>query len=128
MKKIFFLVTKPPFKTENVRHAVLHAVGCYTVIDEEVEPVVGFVGKGALNCVSNQEAERFYGIESNGDEIKKLLLSEAEVLICEEDVNKFGIEGRLVDAKEFDVDTEIRVAPFEEIQGVMKKCDHLMVF
>ncbi|MFQ5815231.1 MAG: DsrE family protein, partial [Candidatus Hydrothermarchaeaceae archaeon] len=108
--------------------AILHAVGCYTVIDEEVEPVVCFVGKGVLNCVTKQEVERFYGMESNGGEIKKLLMSDANVLACEEDVKKFGIEERLVDARDFDVDTEIKVVPFADIRGELEGCDHVMVF
>jgi sulfur relay (sulfurtransferase) DsrF/TusC family protein len=128
MQRFMFLITRPPFKTENVRQALLHALACYTVIDEEVEPVVALVGKGVLNCMAGQESERFYGIESNGDEIKKLLMSDARVLVCEEDVRGFGIDNRLVDAKDFDVETEIKIVPFEDIEREVENCDHVMVF
>ncbi len=123
-----FLITKPPFKSENTRQGILHAVGCYTVIEEEVEPVVVFVGPGVLNCVSNQGSESVYGIESNADEIKKLLLSEAEVLACKEDVERYAIADRIVDASEFDADTEIKITPFEKIEKKMEECRQLLVF
>ncbi len=128
MKKLLFLITKPPLKTENTRQAILHAVACFTVMDEEVVPTVAFIGKGVLNCVAKQEAEKFYGIESNADEIKKLLMSDAKVLACKEDVDRFGIEKRLVDAKDFDVETRIEMVPFADIQKELGGCDHILVF
>ncbi len=128
MKKLLFLITKPPFKSENTRQAILHAVACFTVMDEEVFPVVAFVGKGVLNCVAKQESEKFYGIESNADEIKKLLMSDAQVLACEEDLKGYGIEKRLVDAKEFDVVTTIKTVPYADIQRELEDCDHVLVF
>ncbi len=128
MKKLMFLISRPPFKTENIRQAILHAVGCYTVFDEEIEPITAFVGKGVLNCINNQKVEEEYGIESNGDEIKRLLLSDALVLACKEDAEKYGILDRILDAKEFDAEMDVKVAPFSEIKNEMNECDHLLVF
>jgi len=128
MKKLMFLVTTPPFKTENTRQAMLHAVGCYTVMDEEIEPITAFVGKGVLNCVTGQEALKFYGIGSNADEIKNLLLSDAAVLACREDAEKYGITDRIVDAKEFDAEVEVNLVPFERIREEMEECHQLLVF
>ncbi|MBU1262305.1 DsrE family protein, partial [bacterium] len=104
MKSILFVVSSPPYKSENPKLAITHAMACYVAdmhIDEEVEPIVAFVGDGVLNCLKNQRSLEFYGLISTEQHIKNQLASDMRMLICKEDMQRFGIKPeRLVDAKD----------------------------
>jgi sulfur relay (sulfurtransferase) DsrF/TusC family protein len=127
-KRVFFLVRKT-FKEEVPNTAIDHALGCLTVLEFEVEPIVAFVDAGVLNCLRGQDGMGTYGIETPEDRIKMLLMSEVKVLACKEDMERYGItEDMLTDAKEFDVEETIQPVSFEEIKKGMESADMVMVF
>ncbi|MBI4753574.1 DsrE family protein, partial [Candidatus Desantisbacteria bacterium] len=103
-KNILFVVSRPPYKSENPKLAITHAMACYVAdmhIDEEVEPTVAFVGDGVLNCIKNQRSLEFYGIISTEQHIKTQLASDMKMLVCNEDLQRLGIkEERLINARD----------------------------
>lgn len=131
-KEILFVVSRPPYKSENPKLAITHAMACYVAdlhIDEEVEPVVAFVGDGVLNCIKNQRSEEFYGIISTEQHIKNQLASDMKMLVCKEDLQRLGIkEERLIDAKDMGAAVDLEMVGFEEILKEMKRCDQVMFF
>jgi sulfur relay (sulfurtransferase) DsrF/TusC family protein len=132
VKKILFLVYKPPFKSENSKLSLTHSLASFTAViftDEEIEPAVAFFGDGVLNCIKNQKSDEIYGINSIEYHLKNMLLSDMKILVCKEDMEKYGIkEERLADAKEMEAETAIQVVPFQDILKEMEASDHLMVF
>ena len=129
---ILFVITKPPYKSENPKLAITHAMACYVAdmyIDEEVEPIVAFVGDGVLNCLKNQRSLEFYGIISTEQHIKNQLASDMRMLVCEEDIQRFGIKPeRLVDAKDMGAEKDLNVVGFDEVLKEMERCDQIMWF
>jgi sulfur relay (sulfurtransferase) DsrF/TusC family protein len=129
---ILFLVQTPPYKSENPKLALTHAMaGPLTElhIDEEVKTKVAFVGDGVLNCVKDQKSMEHWDITSTEQHLKNLLISDVPVLVCKEDLEKFGIgEERLVDARDMGAEETIRVVPFSEIQKEMEAATALMFF
>jgi len=131
-KNILFVVTKPPYKSENPKLAITHAMACYVAdmhIDEEVVPTVAFVGDGVLNCIKNQRSLEFYGIISTEQHIKNQLASDMKMLVCEEDLHRFGIkEERLIDAKDIGAEVDLELVGFDEVLKEMERCDQVMFF
>lgn len=131
-KNILFVVTKPPYKSENPKLAITHAMACYVAdmhIDEEVEPIVAFIGDGVLNCIKNQRSMEFYGIISTEQHIKNQLASDMKMLVCEEDIQRFGIKPeQLIDAKDMGADVDLNVACFDKVLKEMERCDQVMWF
>ncbi len=131
MKKVLFLIETAPYKTEIARLAVTHALGSYTAIihtDEEVEPILAFVGEGVFNCIKGQSDE-VYGISTNEYHIKNALANDMRVLVCKEDLEKFGIKKEdLIDAKDMGAEVEIEIVNFDEIVNEIKNCDHILFF
>jgi sulfur relay (sulfurtransferase) DsrF/TusC family protein len=131
-KNILFVVTKPPYKSENPKLAITHAMACYVAdihIDEEVEPTVAFIGDGVLNCIKNQRSQDIYGIISTEQHIKNQLASDMKMLVCKEDLQRLRIkEDRLVDAKDMGADVDLVITDFEEILKEIKRCDQVMFF
>lgn len=132
-KRLGFIVKSLPYKTEASRLAMTHAIASQTVEiyledGDMVEPVVCFVGDGVLNCLKNQQAMKYYGVTSLEQHIKNSLLLDLKVLICKEDVEKFGLkEDMLVmDAEDLGGETKAQIVPYSEIQKEMGNVDHLL--
>jgi sulfur relay (sulfurtransferase) DsrF/TusC family protein len=130
--KIMFVVQRPPYKSEDPKLALTHALssGVTSIhIDEEVIPTVAFIGDGILNCVRDQKSMEAYGIISNERHIKNMLATDTKTLVCKEDIERLGIkEERLIDASDMGADMTIKVVPFNEILKEMEANDHLMFF
>lgn len=127
-KRILFLMRKTP-KEELPNIGADHALGCLTVLEFEVEPVVAYIGEGVLNLVKGQKGKETYGIESSEDRVKMLLMSDVRILANKEDMDRLGItEDMLADAKEFDIEETITPASWDEIQKEMEEADQVMLF
>src|SRR5208283_290554 len=106
-RKLGFMVSTLPYKIEGSRLAMTHAiasqsVGIYLEDGDMVEPVVCFIGDGVFNCIKNQQSMKHYGITSLAQHIKNSLLLDLTVLICKEDVDKFGLneDALIMDAED----------------------------
>lgn len=132
--KLAFIVTKPPYKSENPKLAATHAMAYQTVeiLLEEgdtVTPTLCYVGDGVLNCIKNQKAMETYGITSTETHLKNCLLVDLDVLVCKEDLERFGIsEDMIVDAEDMGAEKKIQVVPFENIKKVIEGANHLLYF
>ena len=94
--RIAFIVKSLPYKTEASRLALTHAIASQSVEiylkdGDMVEPVLAFFGDGILNCLKSKKAMDMYGITSLDSHIKNALLLDLKVLICKEDMDKFGL-------------------------------------
>ena len=131
-KSILFVISSPPYKSENPKLAITHAMACFVAdmhIDEEVEPVVAFVGDGVLNCIKNQRSQEFYGIISTEQHIKNQLASDMRMLVCKEDLYRLDIKPeRLINARDMGADIDLNVVGFNEVQKEMERCDQMMWF
>jgi sulfur relay (sulfurtransferase) DsrF/TusC family protein len=135
IKKLGFIVRSLPYKTEASRLAMTHAVASQTVEiyledGDNVEPVVCFIGDGVLNCLKNHQAMKHYGITSLEQHIKNGLLLDLNIMICKEDIDKFGIkeDALILDAEDIGGETNARIVPYSEIAKVMESVDHLQFF
>lgn len=133
--KLGFIVRSLPYKTEASRLALTHAIASQTVEiyledGDMVEPVVAFIGDGVLNCVKNQKAMNAYGVTSLEQHLKNSLLLDLKVLICKEDVAKFGLseEALVMDAEDIGGETKASIVPFNEIMKEMESTNHLLFF
>ena len=133
--KIAFIVKSLPYKTEASRLALTHAISSQTVEiyledGDNVEPVLAFIGDGVLNCLKNQKAMDQYGVTSLEQHLKNSLLLDLKVLICKEDMEKFGLseESFIMDAEDIGGETKANVVPFGEIMKEMESANHLMFF
>ncbi len=130
-----FIVKSLPYKTETTRLAMTHAIATQTVEiyledGDNVEAVVAFIGDGVLNCLKNQQAMKHYGDSSIEMHIQNALLLDLNVLICKEDLERFGLtEADIVmDAEALGGETVAKVVPFSEIQKEMESLHHLQLF
>jgi len=135
IKKFAFIVKSLPYKTEASRLALTHAISSQTVEiyledGDNVEPVLAFIGDGVLNCLKNQKAMNAYGITSIEQHLKNSLLLDLRVLICKEDVDKFGIseDALIMDAEDIGGETRASVVAFSEIMKEMDSANHLLFF
>jgi sulfur relay (sulfurtransferase) DsrF/TusC family protein len=135
IKKFAFVVKSLPYKTEASRLALTHAIASQTVEiyledGENVEPVVAFIGDGVLNCLRNQKAMNTYGVTSIEQHLKNALLLDLKILICKEDVSRFGIseEALIMDAEDIGGETKASIVPFSDIMKEMESANHLMFF
>lgn len=132
--KLAFLVQRAGYKSENSKLALTHAIASQTVDiyledGDAVVPVVAFVGEGVLNCKNNQKAMEVYGVTSTENHLQNALLCDLRVLVCKEDLARFGIsESDMPDASAMGADTAIQVVPFETIHAELKGADHLLFF
>ncbi len=132
--KLAFIVTKPPYKSENPKLAATHAMAYQTVeiLLEEgqtVTPALCYVGDGVLNCIKGQKAMELYGITSTETHLKNCLLVDLDVYVCKEDLQKFGIsEDMIVDAEDMGAEKKIQVVPFETIKKAIEGANHLLYF
>src|SRR6266540_4895731 len=95
-KKLGFVVKTLPYKTEASRLALTHAISSQTVEiyledGDMVEPFLAFMGDGVLNCLKDQKAMNTYGVTSIEQHLKNSLLLDLKVLICKEDMDRFGL-------------------------------------
>ncbi len=134
-KKLAFIVRSLPYKTEASRLALTHAIASQTVEiyledGDMVEPALAFIGDGVLNCIKNQKAMNAYGVTSLEQHMKNSLLLDLKVLICKEDVEKFGLSGDslIMDAEDIGGETKAAVVPFSEIMKEMDSTNHLLFF
>lgn len=132
--KLAFIVTKPPYKSENPKLAATHAMAYQTVeiLLEEgqtITPTLCYIGDGVLNCIKNQKAMDIYGITSTETHLKNCLLVDLDVMVCKEDLERFGIpEDMIVDAEDMGAEKKIQVVPFETIKKVIEDANHLLYF
>jgi sulfur relay (sulfurtransferase) DsrF/TusC family protein len=134
-KKLAFIVKSLPYKTEASRLALTHAIASQTVEiyledGDMVEPVLAFMGDGVLNCLKNQKAMNHYGVTTLEGHMKNSLLLDLKVMICKEDVEKFGLseDALIMDAEDIGGETKAIIAPFNEIMKEMDSSDHLLFF
>jgi sulfur relay (sulfurtransferase) DsrF/TusC family protein len=132
--KLAFVVQKAQYKGETSRLAITHAIS-YQVVEilledgDIVTPTLCFIGEGLLGLVKDQKAMDMYGITSTESHMKNTLLVDLEVLVCKEDMEKFGIpEDALPDAEEMGADVNIKVVPYADIQKVMEDSKHVLLF
>jgi len=132
--KMGFIIRSLPYKTEALRLALTHAIASqsveiYLADGDLVEAELFFIGDGVLNCLKKQEAMKHYGNTSIAMHLENALLLDLKVLICKEDVEKFGLaEDMLVmDAESLGGETKAAIVPFSEIQKAMEAVNHLQM-
>lgn len=133
--KLGFIVQRPPYKSENPKLALTHAISSQSVEiylkdGDLVTADLAFIGEGVLNCIKDQKAMDKYAISSTESHIKNALLLDLNVMVCKEDLEKFGLsENNIVmDAEEFGADMKVKVVPFSEITKMMEEVNHLFFF
>jgi sulfur relay (sulfurtransferase) DsrF/TusC family protein len=129
-----FVIQRPPYKSETPKLALTHAIAYQTVeilLEDEdtVTPYVCLVGDGVLACIKDHKAMELYGITSTEMHVKSALLVDLNVLVCKEDLDKFGIaQDRLIDAEDMGADMALQVVPFDEIQKRIDDANHVLFF
>lgn len=133
--KLLFVVQRPPYKSENPRLALTHAIASQTAeiyMDEgdSVVPTVVFVGDGVLNAVKNQQAMKLYGVTSTESHIKNSLLIDMPIWICKEDMDRLGLkeDQMIMDAEDLGAELKTKLASFADIQKEMESVKHLLFF
>jgi sulfur relay (sulfurtransferase) DsrF/TusC family protein len=133
--KLLFVVQRPPYKSENPRLALTHALASQTAeiyMDDgdSVAPIVAFVGDGVLNAVKNQQAMKLYGVTSTESHIKNSLLVDVPIWVCKEDMDRLGLKEDQVicDAEEIGGELKTQFMSFAEIQKEMDAVQHLLFF
>jgi sulfur relay (sulfurtransferase) DsrF/TusC family protein len=130
-----FIVQRPPYKSENPKLALTHAISSQSVEvyledGDLVTAEIAFIGDGVLNCLKDQKATENYDISSTESHIKMTLLVDVNVFVCKEDLEKFGLTENdiVMDAEEFGADITVQVVPFQEINKMMEDSNHLLFF
>lgn len=133
--RLGFIVQRPPYKSENPKLALTHAIASQSVEiyledGDLVTADMAFVGDGILNCLKNQKAMDLYGLTSTESHIKNALLLDLSVLVCKEDLQRFGYTENdiVMDAEEFGAEVTVKVVPFSEIAKMMEDVNHLLFF
>ncbi len=133
--KLGFIVQRPPYKSENPKLALTHAIASQSVEiyledGDLVTADIAFISDGILNCIKNQKAVENYDLNSSEYHIKMSLLLDLNVLVCKEDLEKLGMTENdiVMDAEEFGADMTAKVVPFDEITKMMEEMDHLLFF
>ena len=133
--KLGFIVQRPPYKSENPKLALTHAISSQSVEvlledDDLVTADIAFIGDGVLNCLKDQKAQDTYDLSSTETHIKMSLLLDLNVLVCKEDLDKFGLTENdiVLDAEEFGADVTVQVVPYDDITRMMEEMNHLLFF
>jgi sulfur relay (sulfurtransferase) DsrF/TusC family protein len=133
--KLGFIVQRPGYKSENPKLALTHAIASQSVEiylddDDEVLCDVAFIGEGVLNCIKDQKALDNYQFNSTESHVKMALLCDLNVLVCKEDLEKFGMSESdiVLNAEEMGGDMDVKVVPYEEITKMMEEVNHLLFF
>lgn len=132
--KLGFIIQRPGVKSENPKLALTHAIASQSVEiylndGDIVTADIAFIGDGVLNCKKNQKPE-YLDMSTTESHIKMSLLLDLNVLVCREDLERFGMtESDIVmDGEEFGADLEVKVVPYAEINKMMEEQDHLLFF
>ena len=133
--KLGFIVQRPGYKSENPKLALTHAIASQSVeiyLDDGDEVIcdVAFIGDGVLNCIKDQKSLDHYQFNSTESHVKMALLCDLNILVCKEDLEKFGLSESdiVLDAEEIGGDMDVKVVPYEEITKMMEEQDHLLFF
>jgi len=133
--KLGFIVQRPPYKSENPKLALTHAISSQSVEvyledDDLVTADIAFIGDGVLNCLKDQKAQDTYDLSSTETHIKMSLLLDLNVMVCKEDLDKLGLteDDIVLDAEEFGADVTTQVVPYEKITKMMEEVNHLLFF
>ncbi len=133
--KLGFIVQRPPYKSENPKLALTHAIATQSVEvylneGDMVTADIAFIGDGVLNCKKDQKAMDYYGLTSTEQHIKMALLVDINIWVCKEDLEKFGLseDDLVLDAEEFGADMTVNVVPYSEISKKMEEMNHLLFF
>ncbi|HWR90489.1 MAG TPA: DsrE family protein [Dissulfurispiraceae bacterium] len=133
--KLGFIVRSLPYKTEASRLALTHAIASQTVEiyledGDLVEASVMFVGDGVLNCLKNQQVMKNYADTSIEMHLQNSLLLDLNVMICKEDLDRFGVTQDMIvmDAEALGGETLAKIVPYSEIQKEMESLNHLQIF
>lgn len=133
--KVLFVVQRPPYKSENPRLAITHALASQTAeiyMDDgdSVVPTVVFVGDGVLNAVKNQQAMKLYGVTSTESHIKNSLLIDMPIWVCKDDMDRLGLkeDQMITDAEEIGGELKTKFVTYAEIQKEMESVKHLLYF
>lgn len=133
--KLAFVIQRAPYKSETPKLGFTHAIAYQTVEilldndDDSVTPTVCLVGDGVLSALKDQKAMELYGITTTEMHVKSSLLVDLNVLVCKEDLDKFGIsEDRLTNAEDMGADMALQIVPYEQIQKAMNEADHVLFF
>ncbi len=135
IKRYAFVVNKLPYKAETTRLALTHAIASQTAEihledGQGVEPVIAFIGEGVLNCLKNQKALDIYGVTSQEMHLKNALLLDLKVLVCKEDLERFGLsqDDIVMDAEELGAEVTTQVVPFDDIMKEIETADQVLYF
>jgi sulfur relay (sulfurtransferase) DsrF/TusC family protein len=133
--KLLSVVQRPPYKSENPRLALTHAIASQTAeiyMDDgdSVVPIIAFVGDGVLNAVKDQQAMKIYGVTSTEDHIKNSLLIDMPVWVCKEDMLRLGLkeDQMITEAEDRGAELRTKFVSFAEIQKEMEAVQHLLFF
>ena len=133
--KLGFIVQRPGYKSENPKLALTHAIASQSVEiyledGDEVICDVAFIGDGVLNCVKDQKAVENYDLNSTESHVKMALLCDMNVLVCKEDLDKFGMTENdiVMNAEEIGGDMDVQVVAYDAITKMMEEVDHLLFF
>jgi sulfur relay (sulfurtransferase) DsrF/TusC family protein len=132
--KLAFIVQKPQYKGETSRLAITHGIAYQTVeilLDDgdTVTPTLCFIGEGVLGLQKGQNAMDMYGVTSTETHLKNTLLVDLDVMVCKEDLAKYGIpEDAIPDADDMGADKKVQIVPFSEIQKAMEEAKHVLFF
>ncbi len=133
-KNLAFVIQRPPYKSENTTLAFTHAISSQTAEihledGQSVGSLIILVGDGVLNCLDHQKAMDHYGIISVESHLQNALLVDCRVLICREDLDRFGIAPeRIPDATVLGAEIEVEIKTFDEIEEELRRADHLLFF
>ncbi|MBI5410217.1 MAG: DsrE family protein [Nitrospirae bacterium] len=133
--KLGFIVQRPGYKSENPKLAITHAIASQSVEvylneGDVVTADIAFIGDGVLNCKKDQKAMDLYKLTSTETHIKMSLLLDLNVLVCKEDLDRFGLTENdiVIDAEEFGAEVTVKVVPFTDITKMMEEVNHLLFF
>ena len=133
--KLLFVVQRPPYKNENPRLALTHAIASQTAeiyMDDgdAVIPIVAFTGDGVLNAVKGQKAMETYGVTSTEMHIKTSLLIDMPIWVCKEDMERLGLTEDMMiqDAEELGAEIKTTFVSYADIQKEMEQTNHLLFF
>ncbi len=134
-KKLAFIVQRAPYKSENPKLALTHAISYQTVEilledGDTVTPTVCLVGDGVIACLKDQKAMETYGITSTEMHLKSALLVDLDVMVCKEDLDRFGISESMIvmDAEDMGADKKTQIVPFASIVEIMENANHVLFF
>ena len=133
--KVLLLVQRPPYKSENPRLALTHALASQTAeiyMDDgdAVVPTVAFVGDGVLNALKNQNAMKLYGVTSTESHIKNSLLIDMPIWVCKDDMARLGLteDQMITDAEDIGGELKTTFVSYADIQKEMESVQHLLFF